>query len=93
MEALVRIAEEKYILKYGKVSTFYEATKLLWEEHLEPVFVEKYNQQKWRSELYWVEDVDLCLKNYKKVIEHVYKKFAKQKVKPGQVPFMCKNAF
>ena len=31
----------------------------------------------------------MCLKNYKKIIDHVYKKFAKKKVKPGQVPFMC----
>lgn len=44
MEALVRIAEEKYILKYAKVTTFFEAIKLLWEEHLEAIFVEKFNQ-------------------------------------------------
>ncbi|KAL4466565.1 hypothetical protein ABPG72_010616 [Tetrahymena utriculariae] len=89
MEALVRIAEEKYILKYGKVNTFYEATKMLWEEHLESLFVEKYNQHKWRVEQYWIEEIDLCLKNYKKIIDHIYKKFAKLKVKPGQPPFMC----
>lgn len=43
MEALVRIAEEKYILKYGKTNTFHEAIKMLWKENLEGVFVEKYN--------------------------------------------------
>jgi len=43
MEALVRIAEEKYILKYAKTTSFYEAVKMFWEEHLENLFVEKYN--------------------------------------------------
>jgi hypothetical protein len=38
MEALVRIAEEKYMLKLQKCTTFYEAMKLFWEEHLEMTF-------------------------------------------------------
>ncbi|EGR29347.1 leucine rich repeat protein [Ichthyophthirius multifiliis] len=89
MEALVRISEEKYILKYQRCNTFIEAIKLFWEENLEQIFVEKYNSQKWRTERYWNEECDYCLKNYKKIIDYVYKKFAKQKVKPGQPPFMC----
>ncbi|EGR33095.1 leucine rich repeat protein [Ichthyophthirius multifiliis] len=89
MEVLVRIAEEKYILKYQKCSTFFEAMKLFWEEHLEGNLDQRYNQQLWRNERYWNEQCDYCLKHYKKIIEHVYKKFAKQKVKPGQPPFMC----
>jgi len=43
MEALVRIAEEKYILKYAKTTSFYESMKMFWDEHLESLFVEHYN--------------------------------------------------
>jgi hypothetical protein len=38
MEVLVRIAEEKYILKYQKATTFTEAMKMFWDEHLEQTF-------------------------------------------------------
>ncbi|EGR31140.1 leucine rich repeat protein [Ichthyophthirius multifiliis] len=89
MEAFVRIAEEKYILKYSKTQSFFEAMNLFWDEHLENIInEEKYNAQKWREEKYWNEECDYCLKNYKKIIDHVYKKFSKLKVKPGQIPFM-----
>ncbi len=35
MEVLVRIAEEKYILKLKSTSSYFEAVKMLWDEHLE----------------------------------------------------------
>ncbi|KRX05204.1 hypothetical protein PPERSA_06838 [Pseudocohnilembus persalinus] len=94
MELLVRLANEKYIDKYKQTTSIFEALKKLWDEHLEPVIGPGNNiymdkQQKWRNERYWNEDCDYCLKNYKKIIDHVYSRFSKKKVKPGQPPFMC----
>lgn len=34
MEVLVRIAEEKYIIKYKTTTNYAEAVRLFWEEHL-----------------------------------------------------------
>jgi len=34
MEVLVRIAEEKYILKYKTTTNYFEAVKSFWDEHL-----------------------------------------------------------
>lgn len=31
----------------------------------------------------------MVLKNYKRIVENVYKKYSVKKVKPGQQPFMC----
>ena len=36
-----------------------------------------------RDEKYWCEDVDYCFKNYKKIVESIYKTYSKKKVKPG----------
>ncbi|KAL4456118.1 hypothetical protein ABPG74_014079 [Tetrahymena malaccensis] len=89
MEVLVRIAEEKYILKYKTTNNYFEAVKMFWDEHLAQEINSQYNLQTWRNERYWNEECDTCLKNYKRIVEHVYKKFSKLKVKPGQAPFMC----
>lgn len=43
MELWVRIAEEKYILKYRNTQSHLEAVKTLWEEHLETLFT-SFNQ-------------------------------------------------
>ncbi|KRX01621.1 hypothetical protein PPERSA_00328 [Pseudocohnilembus persalinus] len=88
MEIWVRLSEEKYIFKYKSTQSHYEALRMLWDEHLEKHFT-KFDQQKWREERYWNEDCDYCLKHYKKLIDYIYKQYAKKKVKPGQVPFMC----
>lgn len=63
MEVIVRVSEEKY-LKSGTVSTIVEATQKIINENCKPLF-EKYNQQKWRNEVYWNEPCDECLKYYK----------------------------
>ena len=42
-----------------------------------------------REERYWNEHVDYCFKNYRKIVENIYKSSSKKKVKPGQAPFMC----
>ncbi|EGR32874.1 leucine rich repeat protein [Ichthyophthirius multifiliis] len=90
MEILIRIAEEKYILKQKKAQSYLQALQFLWEEHLfQELSNESYNPQIWRNQRYWNEECDTCLKFYKPILEHVYKKYAKLKVKPGQPPFMC----
>lgn len=94
MELLVRLANEKYIDKLKLTQNMFEALKMLWSEHLDAVMGEKGNkyydyQQKWREENYFNEECDYCLKHYKKIADHVYKRFSKKKVKPGQAPFMC----
>jgi hypothetical protein len=38
---------------------------------------------------YWNEHVDYGLKYYKTVLEHIYSRYARKNVKPGQKPFMC----
>lgn len=44
MELLVKIAEEKYILKYQKTKSLFEAVKMLWDEFLLKEFTNpKYN--------------------------------------------------
>lgn len=84
----MRIAEEKYILKYKLTQSYLEAISMFWEEHLKDI-CNQYDLQIWRNEKYWNEPCDLCLKHYKKIIDYVYKKFSKKKVKPGQFAFMC----
>ncbi|KAL4510557.1 hypothetical protein ABPG72_004711 [Tetrahymena utriculariae] len=88
MEVLVRIAEEKYILKSKKSATYFEAITQMWNEHLEKEFT-SHSPHTWREQRYWNEECDDCLKNYKPVIEHIYRRHSKKKVKPGQSPFMC----
>lgn len=43
----------------------------------------KYDPQVWRNNRYFNESCDTVLKAYKKIIDHVYKRFSKKKVKPG----------
>mmetsp|Transcript_6520 Transcript_6520/g.891 ORF Transcript_6520/g.891 Transcript_6520/m.891 type:complete len:85 (+) Transcript_6520:63-317(+) len=83
MDILVKLAEEKYILKYKSTKIYAEAVKSLWDEHLFEE-VNKYNSQKWRNDKYWVEECDIVLKNYRRGIEFVYLNNSKKKVKPGQ---------
>ena len=83
MEILVRIAEEKYILKYKKTNSYIQALTYLWDEHLSQEINEQYNFQTWRNQRYWNEQCDTCLKHYKVILDHVYKRYSKQKVKPG----------
>ncbi|KAL4463939.1 hypothetical protein ABPG74_005876 [Tetrahymena malaccensis] len=88
MEVLVRIAEEKYILKTKKSASYFEAISQMWNEHLEKEFT-SHSPQAWREQRYWNEECDYCLKNYKPIIDHIYRRHSKKKVKPGQSPFMC----
>lgn len=82
MEVFLRIAEEKYILKNSQTTLFSVALTKLWDDHLAGLS-SQYNEQKWREERYWNEECDFCLKHHKSLIEHVYHKFSKKKVKPG----------
>ena len=34
MELIVRIAEEKYVIKYQKTKNYFEAVEMLWEDNL-----------------------------------------------------------
>ena len=84
MELIVRIAEEKYINKYQKTKNYFEAVEMLWEDNLIAEFSNlKYDTQIWRNERYFNEDCDYCLKNYKRIIDYIYKKYSVKKVKPG----------
>lgn len=89
LELLIRIADEKYIQKLKATQSISEAFSNLWEEHLKAEIFENFDENKWRWDRYYNEDCDYCIKNYKRIIENVYKRFSKKKVKPGQSPFMC----
>lgn len=83
LELLVRIADEKYIQKLKVTNSISEAFKLLWDEHLKQELENQYNESKWRWERYYNEECDYCLKHYRKIIDHIYKRFSKKKVRPG----------
>ena len=70
------------------MATYAEAVTRILEEHFKPMF-SQYNAQTWRDEQYWCEEVDDVMKKHKSVLEQVYAKFSKKKVKPGEKPFMC----
>lgn len=82
MEILVRMAEEKYINKYKSTTNYFEALKMLWNDHCQNVF-NKNDSQNWRQTRLWNEDCDFCIKYYQKIITQAYKIFSKKKVKPG----------
>lgn len=41
MEAITRIAEEKYINTYQKTKDYFEAVQLLWEDNLMQEFIKE----------------------------------------------------
>lgn len=43
MEVLVRIAEEKYILKYRSCTNYADAIKMFWNDHLAQEINSQYN--------------------------------------------------
>lgn len=67
-----RKVTSKQLICSGKV--FYSKKN---SEHLEKVFTNPaYDTQIWRIDRYWNEDCDYCLKNYKRIIDYVYKSYS-----------------
>ena len=90
MELLVKVAEEKYIIKYPKTKTLVDAMRMFWEEYLLKEFTNpKYNPQNWRNDKFWVKDCDSCLRNYSDIVEYIYAKHSVKKIKNNPMPFMC----
>lgn len=54
MDIMIKIAEEKFMLKYQKCNTYIDALKMFWEEHLVQEFT-KHDKQAWRELRYWNE--------------------------------------
>ena len=51
--------------------------------------LEKYDGMNWRMQRYFNEECDDVCKYYKPVFDHLYARYSKKKVLPGQKKFMC----
>jgi hypothetical protein len=88
MEVLVRIALDKYVRR-KKAANVAEALDRVLELVL-PVYCQ-YDTEEWRWGKYLCEDVDLTLKQFRPILDYVYKRFCGRKAKPHQKPFMSKE--
>ena len=91
MEALVRLAEEKY-KKLGLTDNFADSASLILKEHVLPL-AENYNMHKWRTEKYFNKYNDFLIKKFRPLFSALYKRNSKVKVRPGEKPFMCLAEF
>lgn len=48
-----------------------------------------YDSTKWRLTTYFTQFNDELIKKYRPILNYVYKKNSKLKVKPGEKAFMC----
>lgn len=87
MEALVRLADEKY-RKNGLCQTISDSISALIQQHLKPIFI-RFRSEKWRQTVYFTQQNDILIKKYRPVFKELFRKNSKLKVKPGDKPFMC----
>jgi hypothetical protein len=69
-----------------------ECISSLMNDHLKPIYF-KFTAESWRHSIYWTEQIDTLIKNYRPVFKELYKKNSKLKVRPGDKPFMCLDEF
>lgn len=99
MEIIVRVANDKFC-RPKTVKTIKKALKKLMSENIFPNIegfecneITSMNTNWWRDNIYMVEDVDLMLKVYKPVLEHVYARYSGRKTLPGCKKFMSLEEF
>jgi hypothetical protein len=91
LEALIRLSDEKYI-KNNLADNFTSALGILLTESIIPQAGE-FDHDNWRSSRYFCEECDVLIKRYRGILEQVYKRSSKLKVKPGEKPFMSVDEF
>lgn len=91
MEALVRLADEKY-KKLGLAENFADSIDQLLREHVLPL-AEHYSMSKWRPDKYFTEFNDNLIKRFRPLFAALYKRNSKLKVRPGEKPYMCLAEF
>ena len=99
MEIIVRIANDKF-LRPKSVKTVKKALKKLMAESIFPSIeghecneITSMNTNWWRDNMYMVEDVDLMLKVYKPVLDHIFLRYSGRKTLPGCKKFMSLEEF
>ena len=85
------MADQKYC-GTGTVNSQKEAIKMAFADGVEKL-INTFDVQSWREKVLWNEECDTVFKSYLPVFKGIYKNYAKEKVLPGQKPFMCLEEF
>jgi hypothetical protein len=91
LEILARIAHDKYV-RNRICSNISDAIEKMFFEHLQGL-QEKYDTNKWRTEVYMTEQVDYYFRAHRTLFEHLYKKFSGQEGQIGQKQSMNLSEF
>lgn len=91
LEIIIRVAGDRYI-RNKLCSTYLEGFNRIIKEHLWPV-LNKFTSDKWRTEKYFCEEVDIVLKVNKSIFQALFKKYSGKHTLPGKKPFMSLEEF
>ena len=78
MNLLVKTAKDKYITVLKSTKNLFEAVKISFEQHYDPV-LKTFNFHQWRKDRYYNEKVDNFMKTFLPLLDALYLSFAKQK--------------
>ena len=78
MNLLVKTARDKYITVLKQTDNLFEAVKMAFEQHYDPV-LKGFEFHQWRKERYYNEQVDNFMKTFLPLLDALYLSWAKQK--------------
>ncbi|MCQ2819743.1 MAG: hypothetical protein MJ252_20960, partial [archaeon] len=89
---LVKVAIDKYIVKFQTMTDPLEAIKFSFENHYDPA-IRGFEYHNWRKNRYYNERVDNYLKAYLPILDAVYKSWASRKTPSAKDVWMDKGEF
>ena len=78
MNLLVKTAKDKYVTVLKTTKNIFDAVKIAFEQHYEPV-LNTFEYHKWRIERYYNEQVDNFMKTFLPLLDALYLSWSKQK--------------
>jgi hypothetical protein len=78
MNLLVKTAKDKYVTVLKQTNTLFEAVKMAFEQHDDPV-IKGFEYHQWRKDRYYNEPVDNFMKTFLPLLDALYLSWAKQK--------------
>ena len=78
MNLLVKTAKDKYVTVLKQTNNLFEAVKMAFEQHYDPV-IKGFEYHQWRKDRYYNEPVDNFMKTFLPLLDALYLSWAKQK--------------
>jgi hypothetical protein len=98
LEFTARLAHKKYI-ETKQTDSYFDALSRLFSKHLFnkddyfKAFAAQYDDNRWKENLYWCEQMDELYTTYIKLIEWLYANYSGLRAKPGKASFMSLEEF